>query len=318
MPGQVNVNGNGGWIIPDYSIRPNTLPHSTVMNEITPGPGDRHYETSMAGADDIPPSHSLENGLRFDEVQSHMHPRQMPEPSRMLLAQRDPTPSSAARAAPSPYAEVKASPLTDKKLEKHGNPAGGLGIQFGEHQIRRPSLQAENQPSPKTARNGPATITEPKSEQQPPVPVPLLSPVREVRTPSPTARRKEEVAYRAQSRPPFKGGVLDLHIPSFAELLRTKQERERTSPGQKPNGISEPRLNEKTQNHNVPSGIQTTFPIRSTDAPEESPKGTVHHPQVNGWQQQSGKKSSRGKSGAGSGQFTGEPLPANEADRKGG
>ena len=321
MTGPVTMNGNEGWIMPDYSMRPDTSSLTTTLSETTSGSEDRTCETTMPTGCDATVAHGLDNGFPVDERQPHSQPQQVPESSHMPLAQRSANSDLPAGLGPPHLPEIGRSPTSSRGVETYGKPDGGLGIRFGEHELCRPSLQTENKLPSKITRSVAApTTTEAKSEQKAPMPVALLSPVREVRTPSPTTRRKEDVPMKAQRPQPAKSGIPNLYIPSFAELSRTKQQREKNALEQKVNGVSS-RANEIAKSCALPSQIQTNLPMPNTnvvEAPEESPRGTVHHPQINGWQQQSGKKSNRRKSGHTSGQVAGESIPANEADRKGG
>ena len=133
------------------------------------------------------------------------------------------------------------------------------------------------------------------SYDKPPKPLPLLSPVREVRTPSPTAMRKDDNGaelrynnrlakkYQLQAIPPFSGKV---------------------GAGQK--DIPTRPLSPK------PNGIPAVSAVNAQTGQLSS----------NGWQQTSSKKSKKHKSKNSGSQPTsgvpGESMPLNEADRKGG
>ena len=204
--------------------------------------------------------------------------------------------------------------------EKPRGPAGGLGIQFGEHQLSRLNAKPEQEPLVEKARPAAQPLPpKPKPEQTTtrtdsvPMPIPLLSPVREVTTPSPTAKRRNDTLPQPQSNTKPSAGNLDLYIPTFAEVSRRKQEKNNGALEQMPNGVHLSKLAQSTK---------AAEPAQRKNMPDESPqspKSQVQQTQVNGWQTQSGKKGKRNKSRPGSGQiFPGEPLPANEYERKGG
>lgn len=146
--------------------------------------------------------------------------------------------------------------------------------------------------APSPAQSPTATKKDTTSEPPPLKGLPLLSPVREVRTPSPTVNRKEDNV--AQARPLNR--LAQKYKPQEIPPFSPKGER-RDKPTQqistKPNGLSA----------GSSSNVQATQ-------------------QINGWQQMSSKKSKKNKwKGIGtqpSESPLGEPMPANEADRKGG
>ena len=182
-----------------------------------------------------------------------------------------------------------------KRKDNSAN-GNGLGIEC-ERSIRRQSVDSEKLPQQEPAQQG-YTISkcETKSDlpasryDYSPKSVPLLSPVREVRTPSPTATRKEDMIIQGQYTGRFP---IHLEIPTFSSIMNAKQKQ--TEPlAQRSNG-------------------------RPTNM-SESPK-TPHQPLTNGWQQPT-KKGKKTKSKSQSSQLpillSGEPLPLNEAERKGG
>ncbi|KAL8823952.1 MAG: hypothetical protein Q9191_005416 [Dirinaria sp. TL-2023a] len=149
--------------------------------------------------------------------------------------------------------------------------------------------------SPSASRDASKPEPSNASYDKPLKPVPLLSPVREVRTPSPTAMRKDDNGaelrpgnrlarkYQLQAIPPFSG---------------------KASAGQKDN-IAGP-LSPK------PNGIPAVSAVNAQTGQSSG----------NGWQQTSSKKNKKHKSKNSGSQLTGvapgEPMPVNEADRKGG
>ena len=312
-------NGNEMWTIPDYSTVADTSSHTTTISEATSASDERQYETPIS-AEVETPGRGLDESFTLDNPHQFFHAQPVPEQSRMPLGHRngnfDLTPRNV-----NPHAgEVAVSPTTNYRQDNLSKPSGGLGIQFGEHEVRRPSVKAEDKVSPKTARSVVAVpLSEPKSEQKPPVPLPLLSPVREVRTPSPTAKRREDARFGAQRNLQRPSGKMDLYIPPFAELLRAKQEKQNSEPAQKPNGALPARENVKVDDSlEISPTSQPSQAHKADHIPGENPKGAVPHVLANGWQQQLGKKGKKNKSRPSSSNFPGEQMPINEAERKGG
>lgn len=321
--GLVAVNGNGGSTIPDYSLIAEGSSHATTISEATPGSHDRMYKTPATADIETPSGRGPEDGFALDDTYQYFQPQPMPESSRLVPQTRIGVFDSGMYHIHPHVGEMLASPNTISQAERTSKPAGGLGIQFGEHEVRRPSLKVENEVSPPPARTTVAVPNpEPKADQQPLIPPPLLSPVREVRTPSPTAKRRQGAQIQVQRSNGRTGTKLDLHIPAFADLKRAKQEKNNGTLGQKPNGVLYTKLGETTKWNQLPKLSTASQPIQGHSAThllDESPLGTVQHPQINGWQQQqSGKKGKKSRSRPGSGQFPGEQMPLHGAERKGG
>lgn len=131
------------------------------------------------------------------------------------------------------------------------------------------------------------------SYDQPLKALPLLSPVREVRTPSPTANRKEDVAVATRSSSRLAQRYQLQDIPPFCKGTHGKQKQ------------SEP-LTEKSNGQIM-----------------EAPTSPQADRQLgNGWQQTISKKGKKQKSKSGTALLantsTGETVPENVAERKGG
>ena len=130
--------------------------------------------------------------------------------------------------------------------------------------------------------------------EKPLLPIPLLSPVREVRTPSPTTSRKEDGILGVHTKAShFKSSSLSgkesMASPAFS--ASTGKQRDAEPLGQKTNG-------------QPINGILKTSPI----------------PQSNSWQQPSkkAKKKTKANASIGTSSTTAEPLPVDGAERKGG
>ena len=130
------------------------------------------------------------------------------------------------------------------------------------------------------------------SEPSPLKGLPLLSPVREVRTPSPTAHRKEDNATEIRPFNRLAQKYRPQAIPPFSRKVEGREKPSQQSPTE-PNGSAVGSLN----------SVQTAQ-------------------LTNGWQQTSSKKGKKNKwKGSGlqpSEPPLGEPMPANIAERKGG
>lgn len=319
--GPTKSNGNDGWTIPDYSMIVEAASHTTTMSEATSSSDDRVYDTPATVDVDMTPGRGLEDGFTLDRSHQMTRPKLLHEPPRLIPPTRNGNFESLLCHVDSQLGGIVASPNTTQRSERQSRPAGGLGIHFGEHEMRRPSLKAEETISAKPARSPAMSNPEPTSDQQTLIPPPLLSPVREVRTPSPVAKRREGTQNQTQRTNERTATKLDLHIPAFADLKRAKQEKRAGTLGQKPNGVSPAQLSENNRWDQLPQLSTTTQHSQGRNAnhmQDESPLGTVQQPQTNGWQQQSSKKGKKNKSRPTSGQISGEQMPLNEAERKGG
>ena len=316
--GSVLPNGNNGWTIPDYSAVADTSSHTTTISETTSGSDDRQHENTASVEAETLSGRGPDDGVILDDTHHYFHAQTFPESSRLPLRNRNENLVLTPRNTGPHAGDVAVSPTTTYGQDIPNKHSGGLGIQFGEHEIRRPSFKAEEKTSPKSARSAVAVpVSEPKSEQKPPLPVPLLSPVREVRTPSPTAKRREDAPSKDQR--PYQRS--DFYIPPFAELVRAKQERHNNASAQKANGAESFHLSGSTKSNQPLQMSPTSQPSsyhRVNGIPDESLKPALQNPQINGWQQQSSKKGKKNRSRPSSGQLSVEQMPANEAERKGG
>ena len=324
--GPLIINGSDDWNMPDYSMMTETLSHTTTISEATSGSDDRLYETPATADMDTPTySHGADDGFILDDPKHIFHARMTAEPSNAWAKVRIGNVDPNLRRANHPLNDITTSSNTNNQTEKLNRSAGGLGIQFGEHEISRPSAKAETKSSPGAARgSGTASKSDMKPDQftnrteklPMPIPVPLLSPVREVRTPSPSAalsRQNGEAEVR-RSNGRF-AGKLDLRIPTYADLLRAKQEKQSLNGalGQKPNGTPL-QISESTRSASSP------LSPRTKDISQHTSESAKAQPQLNGWQQP-GKKGKKNRPMQSSGQtqiLPGEVMPANELERKGG
>lgn len=290
------------------------------MSEATSGSEDRLYDTPASADAEICGGQGFGDGFTVDEPQQYFQPNPAAEGMRIPLSNRNGACDSNIRRTSHQIEEAIGPSSNTQRSEKGVRPAGGLGIQFGEHQFQR--APAKQEPAVLVEKTLPAVQTSPPKpipEQAITradnvlMPVPLLSPVREVATPSPTAKRKQDANLQVQSSPKPPAGKLDLYIPSFAEITRRKQGQTNGVLDVKPNGVHPSQF--------APSA-KAAEPPRGRHLPSESPKSPKSHvqqPQANGWQTQSGKKGKKTKSRPGSGQLLPvEALPFSDYERKGG
>ena len=329
--GPLIVNGSDEGNTSDYPTIPEASSHTTTISEATSGSDDRLYETpATVDMDTANHSYGIDGVATPDDMKHFFHARMTAEPSSgaWVRGRAGKTDSSVRRANP-PLNDITISSNMNGQTEKSTRSAGGLGIQFGEHEINRPTAKVETPISPgmpgiarglAAAPNSDARSDQfiGRTEKLPvPIPIPLLSPVREVRTPSPSAAWRRQNGETEVRR--FNGhfaGKLDLRIPTYADLVRARQEKQglHGTLSQKPNGTPSSQLSESAKS------VQSPSSSRSKDTPQNTAESAKTQPQVNGWQQ-SGKKGKKHKLRPSSGQVQGLPgevMPANEAERKGG
>lgn len=147
-------------------------------------------------------------------------------------------------------------------------------------------------PSEPHQEDAPVSSSERMADVAPSIAHPILSPVAELRTPSPTSS-KDHISPRAES-----------HIKAVQ--------------------AANAKLNEKT-NSMVPNGATKSEPPQSKFTLSETGESTSHtasgvHSQAGQWQQATRKGHKKGKSAGNvkSPSSGGEPMPANELERKGG
>jgi hypothetical protein len=282
--GPIIVNGSDGWGTNEYPAPAESSSLATTTSEATAGSDDHAYDTPASFAD-MP--YTSENS-------SHAHP--MPHKHHVMDSRRNADMESLIRFSKSHTIDVPKEQDRNTYLEMQSQPTNGLGIQYEGTLAKQQSSSLEKVATQENVRqSGSARKPDNMADnvkfqhEKPLQSVPLLSPVREVRTPSPTASRRPNGVSSGLYTGRFTG-PLKLHIPPFSKGTSGKQ-KQADALALKPNGIS-------------------------SDA-VESPK-TATQQQSNGWQQPT-KKGKKHKSKNSMSQLTnGEPLPANEAERKGG
>ena len=333
--GPIIMNGTNGWNMDEFPHMVDSASHTTTMSEATSGSDDRQLETPATG--DIGISFpGPEHGYAMEELQHHFHHQATADPNRISAANYNTNFDTVRRRVSSQSSDTPSPPSTVKRSSRASGNA--LGIQFGEVEFQRPSISehlpsaehAHQAASASKAEQNPITPTNGQFDK-PAIPVSLLSPVREVRTPSPLGKREQAKTTAPQSIPVLSKNM-DLRIPTFAELVRARQEKQNGAPVPRPNGTvpSSKLADSPMTNHKSPPPKVTSPPPKASTV--SSPKHALSQnsqplhpdkqtapPQTSAWQQQSSKKNKKNRSRPGSGQYvSGEPLPLNEAERKGG
>ena len=361
--GPIIMNGTNGWNIDELPAALDNASRTTTISDATTSSSDDHqFENSAAAAaSDMNPSSYMvpeHSNYTMEEIQQYFHPQAMPlDPARMsAMSYINSNHDTVRRRGPPPSQnnDTPSPPSTIKRTNRsNGNNA--LGIQFGEVELQRPTVTASEQhlplqehappPAIKKPEQSPITTTANGQFEKGAAPVPLLSPVREVRTPSPLGKRLEKAKATTTHYVPPLPKKLDLRIPTFAELVRSREAKQNGAPTQRANGTmpSSKLADASMINHKAPlpklssPQFNTIKPMAgpldasinlsprsflSQNVRPKSPErqfGQPGQPQTSSWQQQSSKKNKKNRSRPGSGQFvSGEPLPVNEAERKGG
>lgn len=290
--GPIIVDGSGGWGLQNY---PAVDTSRSVSRHDAASPSESQgYDTPASSADTLY-DYGYRESLGRELSQAYHHTYSTPELSRAIHVSRNEIIEPLKRRTTNHAGEDIPSKGNTKVVDK---PNGlGLGIEFENHATRSsPELpQPSTQSSLPPADTSLAADTKPDGTSQryekPLKPLPLLSPVREVRTPSPTTSRKDDLPTEGLYFSRFRG-AMQLDIPPFAAVLNGHQKQNETMPA-KPNGaLSQP-----------------------SESPLMSPQ-----PQTNGWQVpvKRGKKIKSKGQGSFPVNHAGESLPVNEAERKGG
>ena len=292
--GPIIVDGSGGWGLHEAPPMTESTSYNKLISEVTPISEDlQRYDTPVSATSSqhlVPGRHDSsgrENAQPYNHAPAVLEPRRAGETSRTSIIE------PIMRRATIQSGEATTSQPTGKRSEYITN-GHGLGIEF-ERSGRERLPPQESAQHGYTASTGDVKPDVPASRYDfSPKAAPLLSPVREVRTPSPTASRKEDIFMEGQYPGRFFCAPMHLEIPPFSNGVNGKQ-KQIESPVQKATGNGRsPNLAESAKT------IQQSLP--------------------NGWQQPS-KKGKKIKSKSQSHMpiiMPGEPWPVSEAERKGG
>ena len=335
--GPIIVNGTDAFQVSDASPMLESLSHNTTISDATSGSEDPNNETPATAEMEAYHNGAFEDNFAIDQARHPYHGQLLHDGLRHThFDHRNYMEPSARRLANQPK-ENGSSQAIGKAQERKQGAGRGLNIQFGEVEYARPLPKAESSATQEPSRPlkkvtavdpspAPSSQTQPDKSQ---LPMPLLSPVREVRTPSPTRKNKTIASTSKGSSTKRTIGMMDLYIPPYAELAKAKQEKEKLQQQQhqsreksnisKPNGTLSATLNGIRTSHTTPQTSPHQIPQVPQNTPASiSPRPSGAPPQTNGWQQQASKRNKKNRSRPGSGNYPGEPLPANEAERKGG
>ncbi|KAL8682608.1 MAG: hypothetical protein Q9186_001381 [Xanthomendoza sp. 1 TL-2023] len=299
--GPIIIDGSEEWDLNGYmtSINSPSMSRTSTTNGANLVDDQRHRYPKALAASELEPVHNQVNGYHVPEV-----PRAA-DPYRNLRAEE------AVRTQEPQANGIRASETRSKYHVESPQTTNGLGIQYEAHKAKLVPISNGNGATPAIPRQLQQGLpADGKTDQanrpveKPLEPPPLLSPVREVRSPSPTITMKRQPVISAKIKPVNLGGPLNLEIPPFSPE-RYERRKQKEALLQKPNGVA------------------TSSPARSIETSHSisSPvKQQGLQMQTNGWQQQTkkGKKKSKGHSSQASNDTTGEPIPLNDADRKGG
>lgn len=193
------------------------------------------------------------------------------------------------------YPQVNGTAPAPATLKYSSSSTSGQGQNMSErkHSIAAsradPAKEGNNQPLPQ-AKGEVSSDSSKMSYDQSLKALPLLSPVREVRTPSPTTNRKEEGAAATRLNNILAQRYRLQPIPPFSRGTNGRQQQDETPTEQ---------LSGKTL--------------------DLATNGQALQPLSNGWQQTMSKKNKKQKSKGNSvGTSNGETIPENAAERKGG
>lgn len=310
--GPIIANGSDEWDPNEYMATAETTPisRSSTTNTMNTSADEPSYQYPVALSSAPPPKHGRAD-LGFEHANRPTPSYPIPEVPRAADLMRT---SRAEQTMRSQVPQTNGIKVVEPPARSHADPmqvTNGLGIQYENHKANFNIASAVN---------GSAQSNMPHSKQGQPVgakadqagegidnplkPPSILSPVREVRSPSPTTILKRREGIAEQKKPLIFSGPLDLVIPPFS-AEKHAQRKQKEALLQKPNGKV------------TPSPAKATETSDSVSSPT---KQQVPHLQTNGWQQttRKGKKKTKGHSSQASIDTNGEPIPADIADRKGG
>ena len=332
MHGPIIVNGTDALQLSEPPPTLESDSRTTTVSETTSGSDEHPYQTPNTAETESYYNGLFEEGFAIDQAQHLYHNNQMADRFRQMNADTRTYMEPSSRRLSNQQPEAAIYELGLKPVERRQNHDRGLNIQFGELDYARPHSKPEPRPMPEPARppenaattGPPPPITKDQDQSdKTQSTVPLLSPVREVRTPSPAGKRKDDGVNMAKiSSIKRAAGKMDLHIPSWAELVRNREEKEvlHDTPGTERSANEG--LASKVNGVRSPGTMPVLSPRQVPVPPHNTPisgmtKMTQHQQLPNGWQQQPSRKHKKNKSRTESG-HDGESVPIAETQRKGG
>ena len=331
--GPIIVNGTDALNMPEAPPMLESSSRTTTVSETTSGSDEHPLETPNTADLEQYRSGPFEENFAFEQAQQLYKRHQQMNAER----QRHPAPYDT-RMYMEPSSrrlstQQAVEPLTDsstRPVDRRPTNGRGLNIQFGEQDFTRPLhipekpyLKEPKRPADQTARPDLPVPSSTADQVDKNLTVgPLLSPVREVRTPSPNRRGKEDAMNLAKASSIKRANAkLDLRIPSWAECVKSRKAKDAvpSSPERsRPNGSLTPKSNGFSPHKAgpTPSPQPVPQPPHNTPVPVLQ-KPTTTHQQINGWQQQTSKKHKKNKSRTEPGQFV-EAQAVADRERKGG
>ena len=316
--GPIIANGYNGWDRPDRLTPPDHLPMTTGQDP-TSTLDEPVYDSPMTprgphSMNQRPSEVPFETSRRPSQV--YHTPPEVPRVADLMrmsrteqmLRQQSPNANGVKLSELQPGSRVERTEHNQPTKQ----PTNGLGIQYEENKTKVKVLNPEPlssqtaaQPTPQSQSIESILDKSNRGFDQSAANAPLLSPVREVRSPSPSINIQTRSSTFETKKPVSFSTPLNLSIPPFSpekhERRKQMEAAARLANGKVP----------------IPS------PTKSTDTPRPALPPVpqqVPQPQTNGWQQttKKGKKKGKGHSTQASIDMSGEPIPANEYERKGG
>ncbi|KAL8691759.1 MAG: hypothetical protein Q9218_003086 [Villophora microphyllina] len=319
--GPIIVDGSEDWESNGYMATPETDPlsRSSTMNSMNISFDEQRYQYTVPfqSAPPLRPGR-VDMGVESTHRPVYNHP--VPEVPRAAdLMRNSRAEQQAIRSQALQTNGIRPSQPPAKNHVDLSQATNGLGIQYEAPKtngiVANARVESTQAPSRQSKPIPAADIKAKPADQGPIDPSkapPLLSPVREIRSPSPTAILQRRAGMSEQKKPvipePKKPVIfsspLDLTIPAFSAEKHEKRKQKDA-------------LQEKV------NGKHTSPPARPAEIAERAVSPTKQQPpppQQNGWQQpvRKGKKKAKGHASQLSTDVTGEPIPADVADRKGG
>ncbi|KAL8964839.1 MAG: hypothetical protein Q9183_004183, partial [Haloplaca sp. 2 TL-2023] len=312
VDGPIIANGSDGWDLNDYAIPTDTTPisRSSTLNTMNSPAEEPNYQysplTSVSTRNGRPdPGHR--------NISRPMPAYPLPEVPRAADLMRTSRAEQLLRSPPPSSTGVNPVESPARTRVETNRLSNGLGVQYEASKMNGNTAGAEDgsaQPVMKSAKQGQsveAQAEKPVEDPKTPLKVPpLLSPVREVRSPSPSTILRRRGGTIEQRKPVVMSTPKDLVIPPFS-AERHAQRKQREAMLRNINGSATPPSAKPTETPN---------PVASPTRQQVPPQP---QPETNGWQQMGRKgKKSKGHSTKTSTDITGEPIPLDVADRKGG
>ncbi|KAL8950858.1 MAG: hypothetical protein Q9222_003135 [Ikaeria aurantiellina] len=312
--GPIIADGSDEWDLGDYNMQMDSAAMSRTPTINSTNALDEPQSRQPASFEKTPLATPRRAGLdanaSINSINHHPTP-EVPRPADLIHHSRMAQPPRVQSSQTNGY---KVPESLSRNHKEPGPAINGLGLHYESSPGSKNLANAGNgnaqavprQPKQSQPTAAKESLAGHNLENPPkPLPLPILSPVREVRSPSPATLLKRREGVPAQNKPMIFNEPLNLNIPPFSPE-RYEKRKQKEALLQKPNGmvVSSPAKASST----------SAYPVLS---PAKQQPAQM---QTNGWQQttRKGKKKSKGHSSQHSIDINGEPIPTDEADRKGG